>query len=106
MADSKKEKQIQVHCSDEMANGVYANLGVTNFNREEFILDFVFLHPSGNSGDIRSRVVLHPNHIKRLVNVLSKNLDEYEKEFGNIDGKSSIKGSDSDEIPPFTISFN
>ena len=40
---SKKEKKIKIRCAEQMANGVYANLGIMNYNKEEFVLDFVFL---------------------------------------------------------------
>ena len=46
----QKNDQIPIHCPAELANGVYANLGVTNFNHEEFVLDFIFLHPNTKTG--------------------------------------------------------
>ena len=42
--------RIPIQCPAELANGVYANLGVANFNHEEFVLDFIFLHPNTKTG--------------------------------------------------------
>ena len=104
MAGEKKEKKIKVRCPEDLINGVYSNLGMANFSEEEFILDFMFLQPGGESGDVRSRIILHPKHVKRLVEMLYDNLDKYQQKFGVLDTDDSR--DDSDGIPPFAISFN
>tara|TARA_A100001015_G_scaffold286120_1_gene354406 strand:- start:8503 stop:8799 length:297 start_codon:yes stop_codon:yes gene_type:complete len=96
------DDRIPIQCPQELANGVYANLGVANFNHEEFVLDFIFLQPQAKSGDVRSRVILHPDHVRRLVKMLKTNLDDYDEEF-----KDQSNLSDSDEgFPPITLNFN
>ena len=40
MAEQNNER-IPIQCPPDLVNG-YANLGVANFNHEEFVLDFVF----------------------------------------------------------------
>ena len=97
----KEEKKVEIRCSDQIANGVYANLGIANYNQEEFVLDFVFLQPHSQTGEIRSRVILHPNHAKRLVQMLSKNLENYESEYGEVS-----KLPDQNVDFPFDINFN
>ena len=71
MSDQQNER-IPIQCPHDIANGVYANLGVANYNHEEFVLDFVFLHPNTKTGEVRSRVVLHPDHVRRLVKMLQR----------------------------------
>lgn len=96
-ADDREHLPIQ--CSSDMANGVYANLGVANYNPEEFVLDFIFLQPNTKKGDVRSRVILHPDHVRRLVKMLQKNLDDYDEEF--CDGPDNADG-----FPPIELNFN
>ena len=99
MADDKQDK-LPIRCPQELANGVYANLGIVNYNQDEFVLDFIYLHPNTKSGDIRSRVILHPNHVRRLVNTLNNQLENYDKKHNKDDG------NDDDGLPPITLNFN
>ena len=69
--------------------------GVANFNHEEFVLDFIFLHPNTKSGQVRSQVVLHPDHVRRLVKMLQKNLDSYDEKFGYTEDQDA-----DDDFPP------
>ncbi|RAP24962.1 DUF3467 domain-containing protein [Candidatus Marinamargulisbacteria bacterium SCGC AG-343-K17] len=100
----QENDRIPIQCPSELANGVYANLGVANFNHEEFVLDFIFLHPNTKTGEVRSRVVLHPDHVRRLVNMLKKNLDNYDEQFHG-DGSDGDDMGD-DDFPPITLNFN
>jgi hypothetical protein len=104
MPEEKKEKQIKVRCPEDLINGKYVNLSMANFSEEEFILDFMFLQPGGKNGDVRSRVIMNPKHAKRLVQMLVDNLDKYQQKFGVLDSDES--DDESEDIPPFTISFN
>ena len=101
---SGKKDQLPIRCSQDIANGVYANLGLVNYNQEEFVLDFIFLHPNTKSGDIRSRVILHPNHVRRLIETLKTQLADYESKHKN--GADDSDDSDDDGLPPITLSFN
>ena len=100
MADEKKD-QLPIRCPQDIVNGVYSNLGIVNFNNEEFVLDFVYLHPNTKSGEIRSRVILHPSHVKRLIKTLKNQLDNYEKKSDKPDDNGDDEG-----IPPISFSFN
>jgi hypothetical protein len=100
---AQDDERIPIQCPPDLANGVYANLGVANFNHEEFVLDFVFLHPNTKTGEVRSRVVLHPDHVRRLVKMLQKNLENYDDEF--YDGESDNSLED-DDFPPITLNLN
>lgn len=88
------KKEIEVRCSEDIMNGVYANFSIVTKGHDEFMIDFVFLQPDDAHGDIRSRVVIPQSMIRRLIASLSAHLDE------------SDASDDTDEIPPFTINFN
>jgi hypothetical protein len=104
MSEEKKNR-IPIQCPSELANGVYANLGVVNFNQEEFVVDFIFLPPNAKSGHVRSRIVLHPDHLRRLVKMLQKNLNDYDDTFGGPEDGGEDDGDD-DDFPPITINLN
>jgi len=71
---------------------------MSNFNSEEFVLDFIFMQPHTNKGNIRCRAILSPKNVKRLARVLQENIDEYEKKFGNL--------SDEQDFPELRLSYN
>jgi len=75
-------KKIQVDIDDQTAQGQYANLALSNFSKEECVLDFAFLQPNIGKAKIRSRVILSPNNAKKLVLMLQANLKTYEKKHG------------------------
>ena len=83
---------IQIDLNPDMANGVYSNFVVTNMNSEEFVLDFVYLQPYANKGTVRSRVIMTPRNAKKLHQILSDNLSQYEAELDT--GFDDIQASD------------
>lgn len=97
-----EDERIPIQCPQELVNGVYANLGVANFNHEEFVLDFIFLQPHSKSGEVRSRILLHPDHVRRLVKMLKTNLNEYDEQFSREDNDENS----DDDFPPITLNFN
>lgn len=93
-------EEIELEIDDKVAQGNYANLVVSNFNDDEFIMDFAFIQPNMPKGKIRSRVVMTPKNVKRLKRLLDQNIDHYESKNGPIDpdGNRPVGGVD--------ISFN
>ena len=89
---------IRLELDDDIAQGVYANLAISSFTGEEFILDFGFLQPKIQKGKIRSRVILSPNNAKRLAIMLEKNIREYENKVGPI--------TEETQPPGIRFSFN
>ena len=96
MIDPKddKQKKIQIDLGNSVAQGVYANLSMTNFNPEEMVLDFLYIQPNLPKGTLRSRVILSPKHAKRLSALLERSVSEYETKFGAIDDEDQHDGSD------------
>jgi hypothetical protein len=81
---SQQNQNLVVNFPPELKNGAYTNNAIIAHadNGEEFTIDFLFMHPAGSS--VVSRVVLSPQHYKRLVHALSANLIKYESLFGTI----------------------
>lgn len=81
-AQNPKNQSLNVKISDEELKGRYANLVRISHTREEFILDFINYVPP--QGAVTARVVMSPGHSKRLINALQRNLQLYEKSFGDV----------------------
>ncbi|XOD69275.1 MAG: DUF3467 domain-containing protein [Flavobacteriales bacterium AspAUS03] len=80
----ENKEELDVELPDHIADGVYANMGIINYSPTEFVLDFVSLMPGMPKARIKSRVILTPQHLKRLLQVIKENLDNYESHYGKI----------------------
>ena len=102
MAEDNKEKQkqgnqINIELSEEIAEGVYTNLAMIAHSNSEFVIDFIRLMPGVPKAKVKSRVVITPEHAKRLLNALKDNIVKYEETFGPI--------KKTDEAPRVPINF-
>ena len=93
--ENNQKNQINIELTDEVAEGKYSNLAIITHSPTEFILDFVQLMPGSPKAKVRSRVIMTPQHAKRLYKALADNLSKYEAQFGNI--------KDGGEMPLFTL---
>jgi hypothetical protein len=69
MAEQNKDGQINIELSEEMAQGVYSNLVAINHSPTEFVLDFIQMMPGVPKAKVQSRVILTPEHAKRLLHL-------------------------------------
>lgn len=81
---SKKEGQINIELDDKIAEGTYANLAIINHSVSEFIVDFVSVMPGQPKAKVKSRIILTPQHAKRLAKALAENVKRFEKSHGEI----------------------
>ncbi|MFJ1474846.1 DUF3467 domain-containing protein [Capnocytophaga cynodegmi] len=89
MSDLKEnEGQLSIELDEKVADGIYSNLAIINHSMSEFVVDFVNVMPGIPKARVRSRVILTPQHAKRLLNALSENIQQYEKTNGIIDENS------------------
>jgi len=79
---NEQQKQIQLKAEDAALKGAYANLMQVSHTREEFVLDFIFMHPP--VGTLSARVLTSPGHLKRIIAALQENVAQYERAFGKI----------------------
>ncbi|HMV07329.1 MAG TPA: DUF3467 domain-containing protein [Cyclobacteriaceae bacterium] len=88
MADEKKDNiqqnQINIELSEEIAEGIYSNLAMIAHSNSEFVIDFIKLMPGVPKARVKARVIVTPEHAKRLLGALKENIDKYEANFGTI----------------------
>lgn len=80
-----QQPQLQLDLSPEVAKGVYSNFAILSHSKNEFVADFAQLLPGMGKAVVASRVILAPEHAKRLLAALNDNITRYEKEFGKIE---------------------
>mgnify|MGYP000559119746 CR=1 FL=1 len=68
--------QLQIELKEEVAQGTYANLAIITHSSSEFILDFIRVMPGMPKAGVQSRIVLAPEHAKRLLRALEENIGE------------------------------
>lgn len=99
--ENGNEQQLQIEVKPEVAKGVYSNLVAITHSSAEVILDFMTMMPGMPKGEVISRIVMAPEHAKRLLGALNDNLQKYENNFGRIElQRQPRRGS---TIAPFNI---
>ncbi len=88
--------QINIELDEQTADGIYSNLAIINHSNTEFVLDFVNIMPGVPKAKVKSRIILTPQHAKRLVKALADNIHRFESANGEI--KES-------EQPPIPLNF-
>jgi len=99
MADDKnksKQGQINIELDEKIAEGTYSNLAIINHSVSEFVLDFVSIMPGTPKSKVKSRIILTPQHAKRLVKALNENVKRFENAHGEIKDY---------EQPPMPLNF-
>ena len=84
MEEKAKKNQINIELKEEVAQGTYSNLAIITHSSSEFVLDFVRVMPGIPKAEVKSRVILTPEHAKRLLHALTDNIEKYEKMHGPI----------------------
>lgn len=82
--ENNNPQQLNIEITDEMAEGTYANLAVISHSTSEFVVDFIRVMPNAPKAKVQSRIILTPEHAKRLLGALNDNIRRYEAAFGNI----------------------
>jgi hypothetical protein len=80
----QQENQIEVELSEEMAEGVYANLAMIAHSHSEFVIDFIRMMPGVPKAKVKSRIVITPEHAQRLLVALKDNIRKYEEAYGTV----------------------
>lgn len=98
MEDKKKVNpgQINIELNEEVAQGVYSNLAVITHSSSEFVIDFVRVMPGIPKAQVKSRIILTPEHAKRLMLALKDNIGKFESVHGPI---KDVKGSGGPVMP-------
>ena len=84
MENQKNNNQLQIELKDDVAQGTYANLAIIPHSSSEFIVDYVRVMPGLPKAGVQSRIVLTPEHSKRLMYAHQENVRKFEHQFGPI----------------------
>ncbi len=82
--DNNDKKQMSIDLNPEVALGKYSNLAIISHSHSEFIIDFAEILPGLPQPKVQSRIVMAPEHVKRLLAALNDNIGKYESQFGTI----------------------
>lgn len=82
--EDKNKPKLNIQLDPEVAEGIYSNLAFIAHSDSEFIVDFINMMPGTKQGKVKSRIILTPQHAKRLVLALQDNLRKYEQQNGEI----------------------
>lgn len=95
MQQPENTNQLNIELTEEMAEGQYSNLAIITHSNSEFVVDFINVMPNSPKAKVKSRIVLTPQHAKRLMKALSENVKKYEQVHGIIK-----------DIEPISMSMN
>lgn len=96
MADQKDQprpNQLNIEISEDVADGIYSNLAIITHSNSEFVVDFIRVMPGVPKAKVRSRILLTPQHAKRLMRALADNIQKFESVHG------TIRETEMPEIP-------
>jgi hypothetical protein len=91
--NNEDQNQLNIELSEDVAQGTYSNLAIITHSPSEFVVDFILVMPGIPKANVKSRVILTPEHTKRLMMALQENIHKYEAMHGSIqihEGQSNI----------------
>lgn len=84
MEEKKNQNQISIELKEDVAQGIYSNLAIITHSPSEFIVDFIRVMPGIPKAEVKSRIILTPEHAKRLLHALKDNIAKFETTHGPI----------------------
>jgi hypothetical protein len=97
--NDQKQQGLQIELTPDVAQGEYANFAIITHSSSDFIIDFARILPGLPKANVKSRVILAPEHAKRLLGALQENIMRYEREFGPI----KLPQQQQRTIAPFNV---
>ena len=93
MEKDTKNKQLKIEIDENIGQGEYVNFAIVTHSAAEFVMDFIRILPGIPKSKVKSRIVLTPQHAKRLLKALSDNVSKFEAQHGpikNVDSQNNI----------------
>ena len=84
MEEQHPNNQLNIELNEDIAEGIYSNLAIITHSNSEFVVDFIKVMPGVPKARVKSRIVLTPQHAKRLVKALADNVAKFEQLHGKI----------------------
>ena len=78
------EKEFKIEIKPETAKGSYSNLAIITHSHSEFIIDFATMLPGLPKPEVGNRIIMTPEHAKRLFLALQDNINKFESQNGLI----------------------
>jgi hypothetical protein len=100
--EQKQPVPFEMDLKPEIASGVYSNFVLISHSPSDFVLDFARILPGMPKPEVASRIIMAPEHAKRLLMALQENIFKYEQEFGKI----QLPNEGSRTIAPFKVGGN
>jgi hypothetical protein len=75
---------LNIELSEAIAEGEYANLALIAHSTSEFVVDFIRMMPGAPKAKVKARIILTPEHAKRLLAALEENVQRFEQSYGPI----------------------
>ena len=97
--NKNRQGQLQIELPQEISQGEYANFAIITHSSSDFVIDFARVLPGVPKAQVKSRVILAPEHARRLLGALQENIVRYEREFGPI----KIPNQEPRTIAPFPV---
>lgn len=94
--NNQNKQQINIELSEEIAQGIYSNLAVITHSNSEFVIDFVRVMPGIPKANVKSRIILTPEHAKRLLLALQDNINRFER----VNGPIKVNQGNDPMMPP------
>ncbi|GEP94150.1 DUF3467 domain-containing protein [Chitinophaga cymbidii] len=88
--ENQNEQQLNIELSEEIADGTYANLAIITHSPSEFVVDFINVMPGLPKAKVKSRIILTPQHAKRLMKAMVDNIKKYESAHGTIQDQEPV----------------
>jgi len=82
--EKQNQNQINIELPEEVAVGIYSNLANISLSHSEFVVDFIRLMPQVPKAKVKSRIILTPQHAKRLMKAMLDNVQKFEAQYGKI----------------------
>ena len=89
---AQNPNQINIELTEDVADGTYSNLAIITHSNAEFIIDFIRVMPGVPKAKVKSRILLTPQHAKRLMKALNENISKYEDQHGKIKDSEGVQG--------------
>lgn len=90
MDNQNNPNQLNIELTEEIAEGIYSNLAIITHSNAEFVVDFVKVMPGVPKARVKSRIVLTPQHAKRLLAALADNIQKFEQVHGPIKNTEGV----------------
>lgn len=94
--NNPENQQLEIELPEDVSQGIYSNLAVISHSSSEFVLDFIRVVPGVPKAKVKSRIILTPDHAKRLLAALEENIEKFEK----MNGPVSVDNENLGFLPP------